>query len=335
MKAGMVWSAQFVMSKGPLAEGAHIGTHLLHVLLPELDLLQWWAGDPPTEKLAQYDVLFVNLFADDQLIADIRRVHPSAYVVAIPDSSMDEVFLNRDWSLEDNFLKALAAADAIGVVSESNAQFYSVFGKPILRIPMPIGTPTFLEQCRLLPKEDYVIAVDHGNLVVNATIQQVAALALIQRETGLPVKYVFPAAHTERYAAQFGLRAEFLPYQPGHLLWWLVAKARLAVDLYARHGAGRHEIVCAAVGTPVIGSLWTGFRTTTKSDPWSIEWALNRAKWVLDLPPHDPPRSAYESEVERNRATVEQYHTFEAVTQIMHNVLQEVETLWQRSPRSC
>ena len=331
MKAGIVWSARFPMSKGPLAEGAHIGTHLLHHLMPELDLVQWWSGDPP-EKLAQYDVLFVNLFADDQLIADIRRVHPAAFVVAIPDSYMDEVFLNRDWSLEDNYLKALAAADAIGVVSESNAQFYSVFGKPILRIPMPIGTPSFLEQCRLLPKEDYVIAVDHGNREVNATIQQVAALALIQRETGLPVKYVFPAAHTESYAAQFGLRADFLPYQPGHLLWWLVAKARLAVDLYARHGAGRHEIVCAAVGTPCIGSKTTGYQDGAKSDPWHSQAALQRSRWLLDPSTHGLTTTIYQDHVERGLATVEQFHSFPAVTQIMHNVLQEMETLWQRSP---
>lgn len=334
MKAGIVWSARFAMGKGPLAEGAHIGTHLLHHLVPELDLLQWWPGDPPTEKLAQYNVLFVNLFAGERLIADIRRANPAAYVVAIPDSYMDETFLNRDWITEERFLCELAAADAIGVVSESNRQFYSAFGKPILRIPIPIGTPAFLEQCRLLVKEDYIIAADHGDRTVNATIQQVAALALIQRETGLPVKYVYPAAYTERYAQHFGLRAEFLPYQDGHLLWWLVAKARLAVDLYARHGAGRHEIVCAAVGTPCIASAWTGFKHGVKADPWHVETALQRARWLLDDNRHGLPTTIYQDEVERNRATVEQYHTFEAATRIMHKVLQEVEALWQHSPRS-
>lgn len=328
----MVWPGRLNIGRGPLAEGAHIGTHLLHVLAPELELVQWVGGNPP-ESITGYDVLFVNLFANDQMINDIATINPSAYIVAIPDSYMDETFLNRDLFAEQLYLSELSLADAIGVVSESNAQFYSVFGKPILRIPMPIGTPGFLEQCRLLSKEDYIIATDHGDRTVNATIQQVAALALIQRETGLPVKYVYPAAHTQRYAEHFGLRAEFLPYQDGHAMWWLVAKARLAVDLYARHGAGRHEIVCAAVGTPCIGSNLTGFKYSAKVDPWHIQLALERARWLLDPSTHGLETTVYQDHVGRGLATVELLHSFPAVTKNMHKVLQEVETLWQRSPR--
>lgn len=328
----MVWPGRLNIGRGPLAEGAHIGTHLLHVLAPELELVQWFDCWPPAD-LAQYDVFFVNLFAGEMLIHDIRKVKPSAFVVAIPDSYMDETFLNRHWAQEEPFLQALSLADAIGVVSESNAQFYSVFGKPILRIPMPIGTPGFLEQCRLLSKEDYILATDHGDRTVNATIQQVAALALIQRETGLPVKYVYPAAFTKHYAEHFGLRAEFLTYQDGHAMWWLVAKARLAVDLYARHGAGRHEIVCAAVGTPCIGSSMTGFKYSAKVDPWHIQNALERARWLLDPSTHGLETTVYQDHVGRGLATVDLFHSFPAVTKTMHNLLQEVETLWQRSPR--
>jgi len=282
MKAVMVWNLE--LYSGPLFYGAHIGTGSIHNL-PGIDLgMIWWGNDTTPDRgvLSRYDVFFVHLFADMSHITQIRELRPDAIIVAVPDAYMDDVFINRNPDEELHYLSQLQAADAIGYVSESNRQFYSVFGKPMVKIPMPIGTEDFFAHVRNQQKEDFILAVDHGAHSVDCTVPNMAALRLIiNRHPGLKIVYFNPSRMAVQYAHAFGLDVIFLPKMDLMTLATAAGRARIGIDLYTRHGCGRHEMVMAYSGTPVVGSSWTGGYPSLKHDPWYVNNAAEDAHRLL------------------------------------------------------
>jgi len=295
MKSVFVWP--YPMPTDELGYGAHIGTGSLAPLCG-IDTLWWGIDERPPTAIEDYDCVFVNLFADMPHITQLKTLYPNKTVIAIPDSYMDEVFLNRNLAEETNYLAQLQSADMIGTVSESNRQFYSVFAKPMLSIPMPIGTDEYFADVRAREHKSHImITQDHGARMVDCTIQNVAACALIQRETGLDCVYVNPSAHTRLYAEKLGLKAEFLEKTIYAEYVNLAARAKIGVDMYARHGYGRNLLTLAYAGTPAVGSRWNDFNLDgafcddkASIDPWK----------TLDV------MEAY-AEIQRNYDSVQYY----------------------------
>lgn len=316
MKIAMVWN---IPTPSELVYGGHIGTHSLHCVVG-IDAV-WWRNGEPVPDLSQYDCLIIHLFADMQHVMQIRAAYPSKLLVALPDVAFDELFLNRDPALEGNFMAQLKAADVIGYVSESNRQFYSAFDKPMVKIPMPIGTHEFFQAARLQPKEDFIISSDHSPRVVDYTIQNVAGLAMIQRKTGLKVLYCNPGKLTPLYAEQFGLKADFLPKLSYGDYVMLAARARLGVDLYARYGFGRNGLTLAYAGTLCLSSrmadAWYGDGCI---DPW---YAIQAGEMACEILNYDAERT------ERVRIGAihwaKTYHSFIAVREQWVDVTRTLE----------
>lgn len=320
MRAAMVWNHATTPKGQRLGFGAHIGTHVLHNLVEELDELHWPYGGQPDDRVRDYDVLIVNLFMHSTHIRQIKALHPRAYVIALPDSYMDEVFLGREMAWERNYLDELQAADALGYVSESNWQFYTaLLDKPAFHIPIAIGMPAFFSQVRMQRKEDFILAVDHGARLVQMTMPNVAALRRIQQYSGLRVVYVNPSPQTKMYAEVAGLDVEWR----GHMVYQdfvnLAGRARLGIDLYARHGMGRNEITLAYAGTPCIGSVQTeALADNTKVQPWyATDAALMGIELLTD-------RQRYQEWQVNNLAFVEMRYSFASAARRMRQVLREV-----------
>lgn len=313
MKIGMVWS----LLPPPAIDTAYIGTHHLHEVVG-CDYLFWHNGDQVPDIAGEYDVLIVNLFEDMTHVESIKARFPNVYVIALPDSYFDEVFLQRGRESEQRYLRQLRAADMIGYVSESNRQFYSAWGKPMVKIPMPIGTDEYFAKARELPKQDYILTVDHSPRVVDYTIQNVLTVVRIQRETGLKVIYVKPGEFTPMYAEEFGLKAEFVEWLPYEDLVKVAAQARLGVDMYARYGFGRNELTMAYAGTPYISGNWTEGVYTPEFSPFAIETAVDL--WTTYL----SNKGEYESAQFRGVLTVSHVHSADAVRKQWERVQHEI-----------
>lgn len=282
MNAVMVWPHDVYC--GPLYYGGHIGTACLHNL-PGMQLdAMWWTNDnpPSASMLAPYDTFFVNIFIGGKQVEHIRALRPDALIVLIPDVAMDEIFLNRDREEELSYLTQLELADVIGYVSESNRQLYTAFGKPQVKIPIPIGTDEFFAHVRNQAKEDFILVSDHGPRRVDCTLPNMAALRLIiNQHPELKIVYFNPSPMAGDYARAFGLDVIFVPKMDVMTLATAAGRARIGVDLYTRHGAGRHGMVMAYAGTPVVGSSWTGGYDSVKHDPWYVNNAAADAHRLL------------------------------------------------------
>lgn len=278
MIAGMVWDRPCAV--GELPYGAHIGTQVLHHVVPELRVM-WWTGEDVNLRVGQWDAYIVNLFRGMRHVTQIRQAQPEAFIVALPDDYFDGVFNGQYTADALEFIRQIQAADAIGYVSESNRQFYSVFGKPMIRIPIAMGTDNFFDAMRRIPKDDFLLTVDHSPRDPDYTIQNVATCAVIQKRTGVDVIYVNPGPETEGYADALGLKATFHPNMPYEHLVQLGARARLSVDLYALHGYGRHEVSMAGVGTPCVGGNMTHTTLFPTLDPWHVQDAADTACALL------------------------------------------------------
>lgn len=281
MNISMVWT---ILPPGPIGYEPYIGTHHLHEIV-NCDYTFWPEGRG-MPNLSAYDVLIVNLFEDMTHVEAIKRAYPRAWVIALPDSYFDEVFLQRDRGSEARFIRQLKAADMIAYVSESNRQFYSAFNKPMVKIPMPIGTPTYFEDARKLPKQEYIITCDHSPRIVDYTIQNVMTVAQIQKATGLRVIYVNEGAFTPWYAEQFGLKAEFMGYVEFPAYVRMAAQARLGVDMYARHGFGRNELMYAYAGTPFVSGNYTHEGRNAQATPFSVDFARELAINLIEDSPY-------------------------------------------------
>lgn len=320
MKPVMVWNQD--LYSGPLFYGAHIGTACIHNL-PGVELNMIWWGieqEPTASMLAPYDTFFVHLFSDMPHITQIRALRPDATIVAVPDAYMDEVFLNRNREEEVNYLTQLQAADQIGVVSKSNREFYSAFGKPIVNIPVPVGTEDFFAHVRNQEKQDFILAVDHGPRNVDCTVPNMAALRLIiNQHPELGIVYFNPSPFAADYARAFGLEVVFLTKMSLQTLATAAGRARIGIDLYTRHGCGRHGMVMAYAGTPVVGSSWTGGVPFVKEDPWHVNRVAQEAHSLLT------DTALYASIQRQQLEWVQKYNSFEACAKQWQDTLEMVE----------
>lgn len=250
----------------PLAQPPSISAALwAHAL--GCDLLRWKPGEMP--DISKYDLFLVNVFhtKGSTHVQQIKKKRPEAVVVAMADPPIDMVLERPDWL---PMWAELGAADIIGGRTWHDCAVYGTFfAKPAVWMPSPAGPLDYFLPFRDLPKEDYIITLDRWGS--HTTGQNVAALAAIQRETGLRVVYARPHPHTKVLAGLAGLEAEWRePNIPWLEMIEVTARARLCVDLYARHSYGRQGVLCALVGTPCVGSAWTndaGQRTLSPFDP--------------------------------------------------------------------
>lgn len=320
MKPVMVWNQD--LYSGPLFYGAHIGTACIHNLPGvELDMIYWAEDSEPTASmLAPYDTFFVNVFIGSRQVEQIRALRSNAVIVAIAEAAMDEVFLNRDRGQELRYLDQLAAADFIGVVSKSNREFYSAFCKPIVNIPVPVGTDDFFAHVRNQEKQDFILVADHGPRNVDSTIPNMAALRLIlNRHPELKIAYFNPSPFAVDYARAFGLDVMFLTKMSPQVLATAAGKARIGIDLYTRHGAGRHGMLMAYAGTPVVGSSWTGGVPFVKEDPWHVNRVAQEAHSLLT------DAALYASIQRQQLEWVQKHNSFAACAEQWQDTLEMVE----------
>jgi hypothetical protein len=215
--------------------------------------LKWdtLADAPPASYTAE--VAFVNLFhtSDSTHIEQIKRLNPHCTVVAMPDPCLDLVLSHPDWG---PMWEQMALADLIGGRTHADCAVYgTLLGKGTVYLPSPIGPDEFFIPYRNLPRDDYLLTLDHP-MQPGMVAQNVAALAAIQRQTGIRVLYAAARDHTRHLARLASLTATFM----GNVGWLdfvdLTARARLCVDVYARHSYGRQAVLSAMVGTPFVGS---------------------------------------------------------------------------------
>lgn len=319
MKPVMVWHQPTPPSIG---YGAHIGRKALTAGL-DVDAKSWH-HDPPQQWVSQYDVFFCNLFAGSRYCTRIRELKPDAIIVAIPDGIVESVFSNRQY--EANWIEQFSAADYVGAVSISTLMYGELFNKPSLWIPLYIGTPEFFADARQQEKEDFILSYDHHNFL---TVQNIAALAAIQRETGLRVVYADPAPYTMAYAEAAGLKVEWVKKLPYDQYVRLAARARLGVDLYAGHGTGRNEVTLAYAGTPCIGSTYTEpYDGVVKVEPFHTSEAFDSALALLgDAAYYNEERSDGIAYAERKHGLEACVHDFDAIMTEIENpsLMEDIE----------
>lgn len=319
MKTCMVWDRPG--HDGELPFGAHIGTQVLHSIVPELGMV-WWPGDRVAAGVGEWDAYIVNLFEGMEHVTQIKAWQPGALVVALPDAYFDEVFTGAKPEAAKNFMRQLAAADVIGFVSESNAQFYAAWGKPMVRVPIAIGTDDFFDAMRRMPKDGYLLTVDHSPRAPDYTIQNVAACAMIQRETGIEVVYVNAGAMTRGYAEALGLRAEWRGKMEYEDYCRMAARARIGVDMHALHGFGRNELTLMACGTPCVSGNQT--QMGWGRDAWDAAGAAEAGVALL-------ANGRHWEDVRRVGVGIAQKFGFEAARDDMQATMQKMEAIW-RSP---
>lgn len=271
-------------------------------------LLRWGTervDDPIPVDLSPYDLFLVNLFAtpDAHHIEQIRRARPDATIVAMPDPSIDIVLARPEWMF---LLQQMQKADLIGGRTVHDYEVYrALLNRPAILLPSPIGPSDFFLPYRDKAKEDVIVTQDHP-LTPSAEAQNVAALALIQRRTGLKVIYAAAREHTRQYAEMAGLQAEWHDHINFYEFVELTARARLCVDLYARHSYHRQAVLCAMVGTPCVGSTWCGSTGHPQVDPLDPSQAEDQALQLLRSPRY------YERVRQQGFRVVEQNYSFAA-----------------------
>ncbi len=251
-----------------------VGVTLWPALLP-CDLMAWYAEPDAdlAERIRAHDVFLVNVFHSTRNIGHIRRVHPRAFIIALPDPPIDAVLVSHYYDM----LRQMAMADVIAGRNPTDGALYGgMLAKPGGWLPDPIGPAEAFRRYWNLPKEDYLISVDHS--IFRVSLQNVAALAAVQRETGLPVRYWATYEHTHEYARIAGLEVTFHDEVTDYGQFCEhVARARLGVDMYPVHGLGRHGMTHAMVGTPAVVSAWCNPCGMVGADPLrpdqAVEWA--------------------------------------------------------------
>lgn len=216
--------------------------------------------------LSGFDYALVNVFHtyDSGYVENIKDTYPHIKVLAAPDPSLDLVLAHPEW---DGLFQQVRQADAVAGRTYADCAIYgTLFSKKSFWLPSPIGPDDFYLPLRDLPKQDYIVTLDHRFAPAN-TAFNVATLAALQRKTGWPIKYVAERDWTHRYASWAGLNVEWLGDVPSLEFPRLVAQARIGVDMYASHAVGRFQILCAMVGTICIASDWCDDAPGIHSDP--------------------------------------------------------------------
>lgn len=295
-----VWGEN--VSDGPLTASPSVTVALWPEVLGCASL-RWREGQMP--DISRFDVFLVNLFhtADSTHIRQIREAKPDAVIVAMPDPSIDLVLLHPQYM---PMLEQMALADWIGGRTEYDCQVYgTLLQKPSVWLPSPIGPTEWFAQFRELPKEEYIVALDHP-MEPYASAHNVAALADVQRATGLRVIYAAAREATKQYARLAGLEAEW----HGHISFpdfvEMTARARLCIDLYLRHSYHRHAVMCAMVGTPCAGSQLSEYLDFPPVPPLKVDWAVALSLQILG------DQECYEGVRHSGFRTMERLYAFDA-----------------------
>jgi hypothetical protein len=266
--------------------------------------------------ISGYDLFLVNVFhtRESTQVQQIKKKRPEAVVVAMADPPVDMVLERPDWL---GMWAELNAADIIGGRTEHDCSVYGAFfDKQTVWMPSPAGPLDYFLPFRDVEKEDYIITLDRWGS--HTTGQNVAALAAIQRATGLRVVYARPHKHTKVLAELAGLKAEWRePNIPWLEMIEVTARARLCVDLYARHSYGRQGVLCALVGTPCVGSAWTNDAGQVPIEPLYPLDAVREVLRLLDDPDSYPIRRQIGFNM------VNTLYTFEAARQNVRSLLWE------------
>lgn len=250
----LVWGES--VSTGPLTTSPRISVAAWSDVLG-LPWLRWDTSDianvPDVARTAK--AAFVNLFwTEDSIhIQQIREVNPNCFITAMPDPSIDLVLANPAWM---NMHRQMAIANMIGGRTQADCDVYgTLLNKPTTWLPSPAGPIEWFLPFRDLPKEDYILTLDHQFAPAN-TYCNVAAVAAAQRHTGMRIVYVGAMPWTRDYAALAGLECEWRDTMPFEEFVNLTARALMCIDMYAAHSYGRQQVLCGMVGTPILSSVW-------------------------------------------------------------------------------
>lgn len=252
---------------------------------------------PEGVMVGGYDVVIANIFAHQNTVVAWKERYPDTKIIVRVDNP-PEHSLFMDWS---NIIRQVQAADLIGDPTETNARFYAgLTGKPYTVIPAPIGPSNwFAERWEMtrahamaegspITADDYILTTDH--YLPNSyfdhqwCVANVAALAAIQRETGLQVVYLNATDAAKYYGKQVGLVAAYYPRVEFSEMLTMAMDAALGVDMYLMHTEGRHEVAMAALGLPTIGGNFTPIATNKSHDPYNALVAKDTALALLESP---------------------------------------------------
>jgi hypothetical protein len=240
----------------------------------ECDVIGWDSAKPntaPARKIRRYDVFLVNLFTDSRHIEQIKRVHPDAFVVAMPDPYLELAIYAADTVI----LEQMARADAIGArVQEGVSLYGALYDKPAAWLPSPIGPPGVWDKYWDIEKEDAIIATEHNGYPRSSTAT-VAALARMQRRIPeATIHFYRPSPKTRTAAELAGLQATWHERVDYPRMVEATARARWGIDLYGGHSQGRNLMTHAMAGTPVVGSNTNNPTGGLAVGPYCVEDAV-------------------------------------------------------------
>lgn len=279
--------------------------------------LRWTRGSMP--DLSRHKVAIVNIFhtSDSTHIWQIKSTYPGIKVIACPDPSLDWVLAHpTEWR---GMWDQMVLADYIGGRTAADERIYGqLLNKPTFYLPSPIGPDDYFAPFRELEKGDYLLTLDHSFAPQN-TLCNIAAVAAIQRRTGVRVIYAADRDWTPAYATLAGLHADFVGHVDFPDFVDLAARAKVCVDMYASHSYGRQQMLCAMVGTPIVGSALCKEAPGVKVDPFAPDHALNWVSEWLTTP------NTYQFERDKNLRIVQQYFGFEASAKRLRSILDMIE----------
>jgi 2-polyprenyl-3-methyl-5-hydroxy-6-metoxy-1,4-benzoquinol methylase len=246
----------------------------------------WDHNNPATmPDLSAYDTFLVNVLGVPDLkhISQLRQRYPDATVIAMPDPSLDLMLMREKWR---PLFHELKQAHAIAGRTYHDAQLY----EPLLNIPAyqfgsPVGPAENLLPYRSTVKGDYILAIDHM-MRPRMEAHNYAVLAEVQRRTGAPIRVHANDVKEARFWCDItGIDADIYGRVPMAEFVEIIAKARITVDLYARHSFHRHGVLSAYLGTPVVSTAWTpDVGQAQVAGPFSIDHA---AQVAVNLLEHD------------------------------------------------
>lgn len=261
------------------------------------------------------DLFLVNIWADAPSLSLLKARYPNAKYAALIDMPLEPAINGK----HRGYFAEMEQADAIIALTPAIGSFLStLLNKPAYTLRIPVAPTERWLPYRDMEREDYILALDHSYYPTPAPT--IAALAAIQRTTGLPVKFgasLKPEGVREEiryYVELAGLQVEFLPGKSFESFAQVTARARLCVDLVAHHTTGRHELFSAMIGTPCIGSRYTADTGQPQIEPYAIDDAMSEAESILgDVDYYESIRRAGYRETEK-------HHGYEAVYAQMQHI---------------
>lgn len=298
-------------------EPGYVGLMLAPSALP-CDLLVWKGENVP--DLSGYDALLVTVFGiGERHISQIRARYPHILIVAWPDPPVEHAFAPESWDPRyETMLAEIAQADYIAAHTPDGGEmavYVALTGVPLVQLSTVVVTDT-LRALRDVPKADYLLTTGHF-WCPHYVAANVAACALVQQATGIPVVYVAETEQARDLARIAGLRADFRGRVSPKDFADLAARARVGIDLYPMHAVGRAGVLCAAVGTPCVGSNTNGGGSVFRVDPWRPDLAAAMALTLLDNP------AVYASVRKAGIEVAEACYSIETLRRAVDNLINE------------